>query len=96
MKIDLDLASLETTVCEMMARACNLGGTVISPNASVYDLGLDSMSATSLLSELEALYEVEFSPEKIVEILQAPFVRDLIAIVREVVQGPSLAIASEA
>lgn len=84
---------LETTVCELIARACNFQRAVISPNDSVYDLGLDSMSATSLLSELEAIYEVEFTSERIVEILQAPFVRDLIEIVGQVVRSNPLAAA---
>jgi acyl carrier protein len=93
MTINTDPSSIAMTVCEMIARACNFERAAISPNDSMYDLGLDSMSATSLLSELEALYEVEFGPDKIVEILQVQFVGELIVLVTEVVQGEALALA---
>jgi len=95
MTMNSDMPELEATVCELIARACNFQRTVISLNDSVYDIGLDSMGATALLAELEALYDVEFSSDKISEILQAPFVRDLVNIVQQVI-GANARVASAA
>ncbi len=94
MSINCENGPLESVVCEMIARACNFQHAVVSPNDSVYDLGLDSMSVTSVLAELETLYGVEFSADQIMEILQAPLVRDLIEVVSQVLQGESLSSAS--
>jgi acyl carrier protein len=77
--------SLQEKVCSAIALARNFDQASISPDDNVHDLGLDSMSIVALLAELEAAYGVEFGADRIIEMLQANTVRDLTAVVGQVV-----------
>ncbi len=75
------------TVVEAVARACHLDARAVSADTSVQDLGLDSMSLISVFSEIEAVYNVTFTAEQLIEMLQAATVSDLISSVRTMTQN---------
>ena len=73
--------SLKTTVLGAIADACNLSAAEITVDMNIQDLGLDSWAITAIVAQLEAAYGIEVSTDQLIDLMQAEFVRDFVALV---------------
>lgn len=64
-------------LCATLARACHLERRAVTAESRVLDLGLDSLTLVSVLTQLEAVHGFELSPDDTLALLDAPDVRTL-------------------
>lgn len=64
-------------LCRTIARACHLEADAVSAESSVLELGLDSLTFVSVLTQLEAAHGIELSPDETLALLEAADVRAL-------------------
>lgn len=73
-------------LCETIARACLLAPGSVTAKSSVLDLGLDSLTLASVLTQLEAAHGFELMPDDTLALLEATNVgslaNELAAIIR--------------
>lgn len=85
--ITLD-TSIEGSVISAVASTCRIERSEIGRELTFQQLGVDSMTLTSIISRLEAECEHEFTSEQIVALLQAEALRDFILLVAGMVTLP--------
>ncbi len=79
---ELDLEDfIQTTV----AQACNVDRETVRPDTPLLDLNIDSLALVSVFAQVEAVYDLELTPDEILSMLEAPRVSDLVTCLRELV-----------
>jgi acyl carrier protein len=76
---------LDELVMSMIATACNLDREQITASAALDEVGLDSLITSALMARLEAAYDCEFSPDQVVQLLEARTVEEFCQRAAEVV-----------
>jgi acyl carrier protein len=71
--------SMKATVLGAIAESCHLTPTELRLDLPVLDLGLDSLTITSILGELETTWQCEFSQEQIIALFQSEYVGDFLS-----------------
>jgi acyl carrier protein len=74
---------IEEFVISAIASACNCSRSAVTPEADVADLGLDSMSLTTLGAHIEAIYQCDLSEDLVQRLIDSSRVRDIVAIARQ-------------
>lgn len=75
--------SFSKFVCATLARICNRPIADVTPQTSLLELGLDSLSFVTALAHVEASYDVRVAPHQILLLIDAPTVEELITMLRE-------------
>lgn len=65
-------------ICSTLALACNRDADSLTPDTSLYDINVDSLTMVAVLAQAEAVYEIELSPDDTLALLEALSVSDLI------------------
>lgn len=76
-------------VTEAIANACNFDPKEITGQTSLLELGLDSLSLTALVAQIEAVYECVLTPDEVLELFGAMRVSDVIAFVDTIAARPA-------
>lgn len=71
------LEPLVAWLCPIIARACQVEPSFVTPESAVLDLGLDSLTLVSVLSQVEVRHGIELEPDETLGLLDAPNVRAL-------------------
>jgi len=79
--------SLDEFVITTIAATCSVERREITPESSLADLLMDSLSIAALVSEVEAACSCEFSEDEIFGLYQARSVRDVLELIRTVTGG---------
>jgi acyl carrier protein len=74
-------ASIEEAIIDAIAAACPAASATITRSTRLLDLGMDSLTLVTVLSQIEILYGVAFETDEVVELLGAEDVSELIATV---------------
>jgi acyl carrier protein len=77
--------SIDDFVFGTIAGACNCDRNDITLDTDVADLGMDSLSLTTVAAHVEASYGCQFTDDQAQALLQRTRVRDIVEIVREAV-----------
>ena len=75
---------IEKFMLELIATTCRREPSPEMLHASLLDLGIDSLSLSTILAHVEAAFDCEVTPELTLRMLQGPLVLDLIGVVREI------------
>jgi len=78
---------VDTTVIAAIATTCQIDRREVHPEIGVDELGLGSMGLIAVISQLEVAYDLEFTPEQVVPMLQTRSIREFIGLVEQAV-GP--------
>jgi acyl carrier protein len=79
----MENTSVEEFVISTISTVCNFERAAITPQTSLADLGMDSLTFTAFASHVEATYECEINVDQMLDFLQAPLVADVVAIVQK-------------
>jgi len=71
-------ADLADFVASAIASICEIDKSEIAYNTNLLDLQMDSLSLVALVSQLEAAYEVQFSADDVMELLEPARFADLL------------------
>ncbi len=71
-------AAVQTLVLEALQSGYELERDSIGPDTDLGDIGFDSLGLTAVVARAESKYDVEFSPEHILEMYQSMLVVDLV------------------
>lgn len=66
-------------VCATIALACNRAPADVAPETSLLELDLDSLTLVSVLTQVEAVFELELDADETLALLEAALVSDLVA-----------------
>jgi acyl carrier protein len=80
-------AAVSDFLIATIARACNLEPSSLSPDMDILELGVDSVSFASMLAQIEANFECEFTPEQVGTLLEVPVIRDMTACIESMLQS---------
>ena len=70
--------SLTSLVVGALCAACNVDPASVDSNTSLIEMGMDSLSLTAVVTQVEAAYGCELSAEQILELFQAESIQDLL------------------
>jgi len=70
---------LSAFVCTAIARAVNRDPATVRPDTVLLELDLDSLTLVSVLAQVEAVHEIELTPEVILSLLEATRVSELVS-----------------
>lgn len=73
---------IDEAILSAIAVACNLDRSSITVDASMLDLGVDSVTLIAIIAQIQARFDVHIGENELVELFDAPLVREFIAIVR--------------
>ena len=59
----MDASGTESRVCRVIVEQCNVEGERVSPDATLQDMGLDSLEAVELVIAIEQEFDVEIPDE---------------------------------
>jgi acyl carrier protein len=69
--------ALSEFLCSTIALACNRERLAVSPETSLLELCMDSLTFVSVLAQLETIFAFELSPDDILALFEADNVADL-------------------
>jgi acyl carrier protein len=78
------IADIERFMLELIAATCRFEPSPEMLQVSLLELGIDSLSLSTILAHVEAAFDREVTPELTLRMLQGPRVLDLIEVVREI------------
>jgi len=73
---------VEEAVGLAIAAACNLEQAGVTREASMLELGVDSMTLIGIVVQLQARLGIHIGPDELAQLFDAPSVGEFIAIVR--------------
>lgn len=79
---------LQEFVCSTVAQACSVDRDRIDARTNLLDLGIDSLTLVSVFAQIEAVYDVELTPDEILSMLEAPTIADLVVCMERLLQAP--------
>ena len=79
---------LSEFVCSTIAQACNRPSYSVSLEANMLELNMDSLTLVSVLAQVEAVYEVELTPDETLRLIEASRVSELIDQLEQIVSQP--------
>lgn len=74
-----ELEALVTWLSATIARACQIERSRVAASSGLLELGLDSLTLVSVLTQVEAAHGLELSPDETLALLEAADVRSLAA-----------------
>jgi acyl carrier protein len=77
---------LSERIVASIAAACNRDKSMISPDASLIDVGMDSIGVYVLVADIEANYDCEFTARQILNVMTSSLVSDVVTIVRQAIE----------
>jgi acyl carrier protein len=77
--------ALDEFVLETLAMACNAERSLLTLETGLDEIGLDSLSLTAVVAQIEAVYGCRFESEDVVELFQAAAVRDVVLMIRRMI-----------
>lgn len=83
----LDFDDLCELVCSYLASACNVERSEVRLDTKMLDLNMDSLTFVAVLAQVEAVYQIQMTPESILELLTASSIRDLVAQLRDTIMA---------
>lgn len=75
--MDYAKPSLAELICEAISHACGRAPASVRMDSSLLELGVDSLTLVSVVSQVEALHGVEIETDDLIALLDAHLVRDL-------------------
>lgn len=69
--------SLAEFICEAIGHACGRAPASVRMESSPLELGMDSLTLVSVVSQVEAVYGIEVEIDDLIALLNAPRVSDL-------------------
>lgn len=79
--------SVEDAVRSAIAATCQVNVEDVRSEVSIEDLGLGSMGLVAVMARVEAIYDLEFSSDENVSLLQARAVGEFSALVRKMIEA---------
>jgi acyl carrier protein len=80
--------SLAVLVTETISETCNVNRESVGESTSLIDLGVDSFSLATIVTCIEAAYDLEFGTDEVLQFLQAQSVADLICRFARAIEVP--------
>ena len=77
-RLTTESADIAGTLCLLLAEACNVESSVVSPRTDLLQLNIDSLTLVSVLTQLETIYGFELSPDDILRFLEVSVVADML------------------
>ena len=74
-----DSSSVELFVLRAISVACAVAGVDVDRNTPLLDLRMDSLTLVAVLSQVEAVFQVDFSTAETLDLLGAASVGELVA-----------------
>ena len=74
-----DSSSVELFVLRAIAIACPVAAVAVDRNTPLLDLRMDSLTLVAVLSQVEAVFQVDFSTAETLDLLGAASVGELVA-----------------
>jgi acyl carrier protein len=84
-----DPASLDEYLFKRIASACNTEASALSLDASLLELGLDSLASQAIVAQIESTFDVELTEEEMIRLFSAERVRDFLEATRETLASAS-------
>jgi acyl carrier protein len=81
------MQSFDRVVISIVANVTNRDEQTLSSRTSLADLGLDSLSLTTIVSLIESTYGCEAPIEQVLELYDAQSVGDLIQVANKITEG---------
>jgi acyl carrier protein len=78
----IEAHSVEEVVVAAIAAACRLAPATVTRATRLLELGMDSLTLVTVLSQIEAALETRFDADDVVDLLRAQHVAELVAAVR--------------
>jgi acyl carrier protein len=73
--------STKDFVLSAVAQACNVGRDTLHDASTLTDIGMTSLSVSSLVALIEARYDIRLGNDAITGLYEAPSLRELVALV---------------
>jgi acyl carrier protein len=71
-------------VCEAIAQASNVDRGLVNADSRLLDLHVDSLAIVTVLAQVEAIYDVELTPEDVISTLELQTVADVLVRLEEI------------
>jgi acyl carrier protein len=82
-----DPSELARTLCAALAAASGSADGTITGDTSMLDVSMDSLTVVMALSQVEAAYGFELTPDDLIEALSARRVGDLVTMLRAKIEA---------
>jgi acyl carrier protein len=80
------IAELDEIVVSAIAVACNIERSAIAVDANMLELGIDSITMTAIVAQVQASYDVQLETDDVVELLNAPRVADVLSLMKKALE----------
>lgn len=83
--------SMHDFVASIIVTASNSPCTMIMPETRLADINMDSLALASVIAQVEAVHQLEFEPEQVVNVFNSTTVGDVVAAVHEALSARACA-----